>query len=46
MSYEREALMDNPYHGNILIKSGTEPRNIRLISATIANHVSNVIPQN
>lgn len=45
LSYEREPLQGNPYHGNLLMSAVANPTQRRLLPALIANHVSDVIPQ-
>jgi len=45
MSYERETLFNNPYHGNLLLKQTTEKKLRSIIAATIALHVSDFIPR-
>lgn len=38
LSYERKALPDNPYHGNVLLKKGLRKLRRRMITAYLAEH--------
>lgn len=43
LSYERQPLKDNPYHGNIMLLSPhTEPF-MRMVAANLAMHVDHVV---
>ena len=45
LSYDREPLEDNPYHGNLLVSPSSTPTQRKLLPAAIALHVSDVIPR-
>ncbi len=45
LSYERQPLAENPYHGNILLKADVEKRKMKLIAAGMALAVSKIIEQ-
>lgn len=45
LAYERSALANNPYHGNLLIRSTVSPRTRKTIAAGIALAVSEIIPR-
>lgn len=45
LSYERKSLSDNPYHGNLLLISGTPPVKMKLIAASLALQVSEIVKQ-
>ncbi|HID30263.1 MAG TPA: hypothetical protein EYP19_09695 [Desulfobacterales bacterium] len=45
VSYERQPLADNPYHGNILLRANTSKPTMRLIAAGLALAVSRIVPQ-
>lgn len=45
LSYERQPLADNYYHGNILLKAGLPKHTMKYIAASLALAVSNIIPQ-
>lgn len=42
LSYERQTLVDNPFHGNILLRPGTPKSIMRQSAATLALAVSKV----
>lgn len=44
LAYERSALENNPYHGNLLIQSTVSLRTRKTIAAGIALAVSEIIP--
>lgn len=43
LSYERDALPDNPFHGNLLLQANTSKPTMKLIAAGLALAVSLVI---
>lgn len=45
LSYERQQLDDNPYHGNLLLKTEVCKRVMKKIAAGLALHVSTIILQ-
>jgi len=45
LSYERQALDANCYHGNLLLKKDTHNRTMKIVAAMIAGHISDVIIQ-
>ena len=45
LTYERRALPDNPYHGNLLLREGVEPAKMKQIAGTLALYVVAVIPR-
>ncbi len=45
LSYERQAQECNPYHGSLILQAGTPKQTRTQIAATIAMHVSRVVPQ-
>jgi hypothetical protein len=38
LSYDRERLDDNPYHGNLVLAAGVSPTRRKMIQATLATH--------
>lgn len=44
LSYERQPLCDNPYHGNVLLRANTSKPTRRLIEAGFALAVSRIVP--
>jgi hypothetical protein len=46
LNYERQALPDNPYHGNILLKEGTPSHVMVQIAGSLALAVSETKPNN
>lgn len=45
LSYERQPLQDNPYHGSILLRANTSKPTMKLIAAGLALAVSRVVPR-
>lgn len=45
LSYERQRLDDNPYHGNMLLQANVRKPTMKLIGAALALAVSRIIPQ-
>ena len=45
LSYERQTLEDNPYHGNILLRSDVPKPTMKKIAAGLALAVSQFIPR-
>ncbi len=45
LSYERQPLQENPYHGNILVKKVTPKPVVKLIMQGLALIVSEIIPR-
>jgi hypothetical protein len=45
LSYERDSLADNPYHGNILLRKNVDKAEMKMIAGVLAMYVSRVIPQ-
>jgi len=45
LSYDRDGLPDNPYHGNLLVSSGSNKTQRKLLPGVIAAHVSDFIPR-
>ena len=45
LSYDREPLPDNPYHGNLLVSPQSNRTQQKLLSAVIAAHVLDFIPR-
>ncbi|MBC8465712.1 MAG: hypothetical protein ISS57_14510 [Anaerolineales bacterium] len=45
LSYERQPLVNNPYHGNLLLQSDTPKLTMKKIAAGLALVVSEIIPQ-
>ena len=45
LSYERQRLGNNDYHGNLLIRSNVPRRQMKLIAAGLALAVSEIVPQ-
>ena len=45
LSYERQCLADNPYHGNILLRTDVPKPTMRKIAAGLALAVSGIVPQ-
>jgi hypothetical protein len=45
MSYERQPLPDNPYHGNLLLRETVSKPMMKLLAAHLAMAASEVIPQ-
>lgn len=43
LSYERQALPDNPYHGNILLRAGVPKPTMKKIAACLAVAVSRIV---
>lgn len=43
LSYERCPLLENPYHGNILLDSSVPKATTRMVSADMALHVKRVV---
>lgn len=46
ISYERQSLKDNPYHGNILLKENVPKHTMKMIAAGLALAVANIVRQN
>lgn len=46
ISYERQPLENNPYHGNILLRTGVPKPTMKKIAAGLALAVSEIILQN
>ena len=44
LSYERQPLEENPYHGNILLRAETTTPTMKLIAAGLSLAVSRIIP--
>ena len=45
LSYERDRLPDNPYHGNLLVGPGLNSTQRKLLPGVMASHVSDLIPR-
>jgi len=45
LSYDRQPLPENLYHGNLILAAGISKQRRRLIAATLAMLVSEIIPQ-
>lgn len=45
LSYERDRLPDNPYHGNLLVSPGSNKTQRKLLPGVIAAHVLDFIPR-
>jgi len=45
LSYERRPLEGNRYHGNLLLSSGVSKQRRRAMAATLAAHVTRIVPQ-
>ena len=45
LSYDREPLSDNPYHGNLLVSSEATKTQRRLLPGVIATQYSEIIPR-
>lgn len=45
LSYERQPIQDNPYHGNILLRANTSKPTMKLIAAGLALAVSRIVPR-
>lgn len=45
LSYERQKLDDNPYHGNLVLTGSMSKVRRRAIAGTLAVHVVKIIPQ-
>jgi hypothetical protein len=43
LSYERQPLMENPYHGNILFRQGIPTPKVRQLAASLATIASRII---
>lgn len=43
LAYERKALNNNPYHGNLLLKENTHKYIMKIVGAIIAGYVIDVI---
>jgi hypothetical protein len=46
LDYERRPLDDNPYHGNILLRKGTDKGTMKMIAANIALSVWSIHTRN
>jgi hypothetical protein len=44
LSYERQPIQGNPFHGNILLRAGTSKPTMKLIAAGLALAIERVIP--
>ena len=45
LSYDREPLVENPYHGNLLVSSTATKTQKRLLPGVIATQYSEIIPR-
>lgn len=45
ISYDREPLEDNPYHGNLLLSVQSNRTQRRMISVQLASHIKEYIPR-
>jgi hypothetical protein len=45
LSYERQPIQDNPYHGNLLLRANTSKLTGRIVAAGLALAVSEIIPR-
>jgi hypothetical protein len=46
LSYERQRLENNPFHGNLLLREDIPKVTMKMIAAGIACLVSSIVPQN